>query len=815
MTDMSDTRVITASANHSLMLKWTWRELWQGQLWPVAVALTLIIACVFALAALVVRVEKVMVAQGRSMIAADLVLRASNPISPDLIAQAQRQGLVISRQTRFGTMAFSDSAMQLVSVKSVEGNFPLRGELSLKTPTGMHHQVLPGELWLDERLFGLLNVKPGDSLAIGDAELVVSGTIVQEPELSFNPFSQMPAVMIHADDLARTGAIQPGSRVSYRAYFNGADNQLAALQQAVTLTPDQRWISETTQGRTGDMLDKARQYLSLTLILVILMAAATLVLTCLHYVSTRTETVAMMKSLGASKRWLWRWLARQLAMLFAVAATAGITLGWLLEYLLRVPLHDILPDPLPDMGWTPGVVSLLVAGLVALPGMGIALIRLVDAPAISVIQQQVDWPVQKRGYWLLVLPLAAALLWFGQNTLVWMTLAGLLVVLAVLAGLGVALVLLLKRGQWGPAMTLALSRISRSRMATGAQLAALTSSLMLLTVIWLLRSDLLADWQQTLPPDAPNVFALNISPEQREEYLSTLDAEGVIRSDIYPVIRGRLTHRNGEDLLAGEREEQDDALRRELNFTWRKAMPVHNTLMEGRWGEPGSVSVESGIAERLGIVLGDTLTFSVNSQPFTANVSSIREVEWRNMRPNFFFIFAPDVMETLPATWLVSYRVEDGQSALVNRLGRDFPTVTLLDLRTMATRIQGIMQQISLSLSVLAALGVISGLLLVLTLLRLSMAQRRQEIRLYRTLGASKKRIAATVWGEFGIMALLAGVLAAAAAEVVVAALVKWGFELPVQGHPVIWLVVPVLSLLLVVVIIRSMLRELLEPVRS
>lgn len=815
MTDMSDTRVITASANHSLMLKWTWRELWQGQLWPVAVALTLIIACVFALAALVVRVEKVMVAQGRSMIAADLVLRASNPILPDLIAQAQRQGLVISRQTRFGTMAFSDSAMQLVSVKSVEGNFPLRGELSLKTPTGMHHQVLPGELWLDERLFGLLNVKPGDSLAIGDAELVVSGTIVQEPELSFNPFSQMPAVMIHADDLARTGAIQPGSRVSYRAYFNGADNQLAALQQAVTLTPDQRWISETTQGRTGDMLDKARQYLSLTLILVILMAAATLVLTCLHYVSTRTETVAMMKSLGASKRWLWRWLARQLAMLFAVAATAGITLGWLLEYLLRVPLHDILPDPLPDMGWTPGVVSLLVAGLVALPGMGIALMRLVDAPAISVIQQQVDWPVQKRGYWLLVLPLAAALLWFGQNTLVWMTLAGLLVVLAVLAGFGVALVLLLKRGQWGPAMTLALSRISRSRMATGAQLAALTSSLMLLTVIWLLRSDLLADWQQTLPPDAPNVFALNISPEQREEYLSTLDAEGVIRSDIYPVIRGRLTHRNGEDLLAGEREEQDDALRRELNFTWRKAMPVHNTLMEGRWGEPGSVSVESGIAERLGIVLGDTLTFSVNSQPFTANVSSIREVEWRNMRPNFFFIFAPDVMETLPATWLVSYRVEDGQSALVNRLGRDFPTVTLLDLRTMATRIQGIMQQISLSLSVLAALGVISGLLLVLTLLRLSMAQRRQEIRLYRTLGASKKRIAATVWGEFGIMALLAGVLAAAAAEVVVAALVKWGFELPVQGHPVIWLVVPVLSLLLVVVIIRSMLRDLLEPVRS
>lgn len=133
----------------------------------------------------------------------------------------------------------------------------------------------------------------------------------------------------------------------------------------------------------------------------------------------------------------------------------------------------------------------------------------------------------------------------------------------------------------------------------------------------------------------------------------------------------------------------------------------------------------------------------------------------------------------------------------------------------MATRIQGIMQQVSLSLSVLAGLGVVSGLLLVMTLLRLSLAQRRDEIRLYRTLGASRKRVSATVWGEYGIMALLAGVMAAAGAEAVVAALVKWGFELPVSWHPGMWLVVPMLSLLLVVVIIRSMITSLLQPVRG
>jgi len=816
MTDMSEIRQVVKRKKQPFLLKWSWRELWHGQLWPVAVALTLIIACVFALSALVVRVEKIMVDQGRSMIAADLVFRSANPIEESLLGEARKLGLTISQQTRFGTMAFSELEMQLVSVKAVESDFPLRGELVLQGEE-IQYRVQPGDLWLAERLFSLLVVKRGDVIAIGDAELTVAGKIVQEPELSFNPFSQMPAVLIHDSDLAQTGAIQPGSRVQFRAYFNGPDEQLKQLRQAVKLQPGQRWISETTQGRTGDLIERARQYLSLTLILVILMATATLVLTCLHYTSTRVETVAMMKSLGASKRWLWQWLARQLIMLFTIAAAVGLAIGWLLEFLLRLPLSDVLPDPLPEIGITPLVVSLLVALLVAIPGVGISLLRLVDAPVISVIQQQVDWPVKRHGYALVLLPIAAALLWFGSNKFMWLTLSGLAVLLGILALLGLLVVALLKRGKWGAAIKLALSRISRSPLATGAQLAALTSSLMLLAVIWLLRTDLLADWQHTLPVDAPNVFALNISPDQQQEYLAALDSHQVVRSDGYPVIRGRLTAINQQDLLARREagEAQDESLRRELNFTWRDTLPVHNEILDGEWSPSTGVSVESGIAERLGISLGDELTFNVSSQLFSAVVTSIRQVEWRNMRPNFYFIFTPDVMSERPATWLVSYRVEAEQNMLINQLGRDFPTVTLLDLRTMATRIQAILQQVSLSLSVLAVLGVSSGLLLVLTLLRLSLSQRKEEIKLYRTLGASRQRISATVWGEYGIMALIAGVMAAAGAEAVVAALVKWGFELPLQWHPWLWVLLPLLSLVLVVVIIRSMLQQLLLPLRG
>ncbi|MGF1690288.1 ABC transporter permease [Photobacterium kagoshimensis] len=852
MSELSETSVATQQHSPHLLSRWSWRELWQGQLWPVAVALTLIIACVFALSALVVRVEKIMTDQGRSVLAADLVLVSGNPIDEDILAAAFQRGLTISKQTRFGTMAFSDENMQLVSVKAVANDFPLRGNLALSSGGAARIQsqhVQPGELWLAERLFSLLAVKEGDDVMIGDAQFTVSGLIAQDPELSFNPFSQMPAVLIHYDDIARTGAVQLGGRVQYRMYFVGADDALASFRQSVELQAGQRWISESTQGRTGDLIDRARQYLSLTLILVIIMASATLVLTCQHYTASRRETVAMMKSLGARKAWLWRWLAGQLLMLFAFAAVLGVGLGALLETLLRLPLGDILPQPLPPMGFAPLVTSVLVALLVAIPGMGVSLIKLVNTPAIAVMQPEgsaqsgsglLNTRLSNTGlsntrqaspwrFGLVLLPLGALLIWFGDNTLMWLTLLGLAVMLFLLAVIGVAVVALLRKKRWGPAMQLALSRIGRSPLATGAQLAALTASLMLLAVIWLLRTDLLADWQQTLPSDAPNVFALNISETETQPYLAALDAQNIEHSSMYPVIRGRLVASNGEQFLTSDQTQKDntetqssrnqaqsdEALRRELNFTWRESPPIHNQVIAGIWGGEGTVSVEQGIAERLNIQVGDELAFTVNSQPFSAIVGSIRQVEWRNMRPNFYFIFSPDVVAELPATFLVSFRIGADQSPLLNQLGRDYPTVSLMDLRTMASRIQLMLQQVSLSLSVLAALGVLSGLLLVLTLLRLGLSQRQQEMKLYRTLGASRQRISATVWSEYGMMALIAGLMATMGAEGMVAALVHFGFELSPQWHPSLWLGLPVIAVGLVLALAQSMLPKLLQPLKS
>jgi len=808
-------KVKTASGN-TLLLRWSLREIWQGQLWPVLAALTLIVACVVALSALAIRVEKVMTAQGRSMLAADLVFSSANPVPPLLIEDARRLGLIVSAQTRFQTMAFSDNNMQLVSVNAVESSYPLRGELNLVGQEGkVSHFVDAGELWIAERLFSLLQVKIGDRLAIGDAELIIAGKIAAQPELTFNPFRTMPHVFIHDSDLPETGAIQLGSRVQYRLFFNGENSALERLQRDHQLQPSERWISEDNQGRTADLINKAKQYLGLTIVMVILMAAVTLVLTCQHYASSRTDTVAMLKSMGASKRWLRRWLLVQLGLMFAAALLLGSLLGLGLELLLRLPLQDILPAQLPGYGYLPFASAALVALLIGLPALGIPLLRLLETSAVAVLQAQ-TLPPSKKGLWLLALPVLAFLLFYGNNALVWMVVAGLLVLFSLLAISSYGLLSLLRKYRWGAAMTLALSRMRRSHKASIMQLAALSGSLMLVAVIWLLRSDLLLDWQKTLAADAANVFAINIAPTQQQEYLQKLDDAKIVRSQAYAIVRGRLTQINGRDInevIAPDKQNMN-ILQREINFTWAEQLPVDNELLAGQWTATGGVSVEQSVAQELGINVGDNLSFSVNSQVVNARVNSLRAVQWQSMKPNFYFIFTPDLLANLPATWLVSFRIDEQQVPLLNQLGRDHPTVSLLDFRIMGEKIQHLLLQIIWSLTLLASLGVISGMLLIFTLLRLSLTQRQQEITLYRTLGASRRRISRTLWCEYGVMAIAAGFVAAVGAELIVFSLIKWGFNLTPSLHVGIWFSLPLLAALLVFASLMSAIKGLLQPLK-
>ncbi|OEB81637.1 ABC transporter permease [Vibrio parahaemolyticus] len=807
----SDQRGLKQHSPNKSLVRWSLGEIRQGNLWPISVALVLVIASIFALSALASRMEQVIVKQGKDALTADAVFVSANPLSDSLLKSTEQ--LERSVMTRFSTMAFSDNGMQLISVRGVDESYPLMGELVLDgNESG---RVKPNQLWLDERIMAQLEVNKGDNVTIGDADFTVSGAVLMEPGLSFNPFQQMPAAYIHQSDVEKTGAIQVGSRVQYRLFLKADNAALKQLQDKTVLSPSDRWRTQDTASRSNEVFDRTTQYLSLTVAIVIIMAATTLVLTCQNYVNSRTQTIAMLKSLGASRRWIEKWLLIQVAILLVTASIVGLILGSGLEYLLRIPLKDLLPNPLPSYGVTPFIVAVVSAILITVPALGIPLLGLIKTPALEVLQQGTAQRSWKR-LLLVLVPVLPLLALYANNTLVWIVLVGIAALFVVLAGLSIALTKLFSRFATKPAMKLALSRINRTPITSGLQFGALSLSLMLLSIIWLVRSDILADWERTLPADAPNVFALNIADYELANYLETLDKNGVTRSQAFPIIRGRLTEINGQNVKDVEYEgEGSDAIRRELNLTWGDQLPEYNDVLSGKWTNANSVSVEADVARDLGIQLGDKLRFVINSQNFDATVDTIRHVEWRDMKPNFYFIFSSDVMANVPGSYLISYRINEGNESLLTSMSRAHPTVSVLDIRTMGEKIQALIQQIVSAITILALLGVVAGLLLIFTLLRLSLSQRQQEIRLYRTLGSSKKRINTTLWAEYGIMALVASSVAVMAAEACVAAVMKYGFDLNAQIHPELWIALPLATFVTLALVVMSLLKRLLTPVNT
>ncbi|HCH3941498.1 TPA: FtsX-like permease family protein [Vibrio parahaemolyticus] len=807
----SDQRGLKQHSPNKSLVRWSLGEIRQGNLWPISVALVLVIASIFALSALASRMEQVIVKQGKDALTADAVFVSANPLSDSLLKSTEQ--LERSVMTRFSTMAFSDNGMQLISVRGVDESYPLMGELVLDgNESG---RVKPNQLWLDERIMAQLEVTKGDNVTIGDADFTVSGAVLMEPGLSFNPFQQMPAAYIHQSDVEKTGAIQVGSRVQYRLFLKADNAALKQLQDKTELSPSDRWRTQDTASRSNEVFDRTTQYLSLTVAIVIIMAATTLVLTCQNYVNSRTQTIAMLKSLGASRRWIEKWVLIQVAILLVTASIVGLILGSGLEYLLRIPLKDLLPNPLPSYGVTPFIVAVVSAILITVPALGIPLLGLIKTPALEVLQQGTAQRSWKRLLFVLV-PVLPLLALYANNTLVWIVLVGIAALFVVLAGLSIALTKLFSRFATKPAMKLALSRINRTPITSGLQFGALSLSLMLLSIIWLVRSDILADWERTLPADAPNVFALNIADYELANYLETLDKNGVTRSQAFPIIRGRLTEINGQNVKDVEYEgEGSDAIRRELNLTWGDQLPEYNDVLSGKWMNANSVSVEADVARDLGIQLGDKLRFVINSQNFDATVDTIRHVEWRDMKPNFYFIFSSDVMANVPGSYLISYRINEGNESLLTSMSRAHPTVSVLDIRTMGEKIQALIQQIVSAITILALLGVVAGLLLIFTLLRLSLSQRQQEIRLYRTLGSSKKRINTTLWAEYGIMALVASSVAVMAAEACVAAVMKYGFDLNAQIHPELWIALPLATFVTLALVVMSLLKRLLTPVNT
>ncbi|MFI8318530.1 putative ABC transporter permease subunit YbbP [Kosakonia cowanii] len=780
-----------------MIARWFWREWRSPSLLIVWMALSLAVACVLALGTIGDRMEKGLSQQSRDFMAGDRALRSSREIPPGWLEEARKNGLQVSEQVSFSTMTFAGDTPQLASVKAVDNRYPLYGELETQ-PAGLKPQ--PGTALLAPRLMALLSVKPGDTIEVGDATLRIAGEVTQEPDSGFNPFQMAPRLLMNSADVAKTGAVLPGSRVSWRVKFAGTPAQLEKYETWLLpqLGADQRWYGlEQDDGALGKSLQRSQQFLLLSALLTLLLAVAAVAVAMSHYCRSRYDLVAILKTLGAGRAQLQKLIVGQWALLLGLAVITGGALGLLFEKVLMLLLKPVLPAALPPASYWPWLWAIGAIVVISLL-VGLRPYRLLLATQpLRVLRRDAVANVWPLKIYLPAVAIITVLLlaWLmGGSMLLWAVLAG-AVVLALLCGVvGWLLLNVLKRLTLKALpLRLAVNRLLRQPWSTLSQLSAFSLSFMLLAMLLVLRGDLLDRWQQQLPAESPNYFLINIAPEQIAPLKTFLAEHQVIPAAFYPIVRARMTQINGQSTEGNA----DEALNRELNLTWQQQRPDHNPLTAGNWPpKAGEVSVEEGLAERLGLKLGDTVTFTGDTQAFSAKISSLRKVDWESLRPNFFFIFPPGALDGQPQSWLTSFRLE-GNNGMLTQLNRAFPTISLLDIGAILKQVGQVLEQVSRALEVMVVLVTACGVLLLLAQVQVGMRQRHQELVVYRTLGAGKRLLRTTLWCEFALLGLVSGLVAAIGAETALALLQTRVFDFPWQPDWRLWITLPLCGALL------------------
>jgi putative ABC transport system permease protein len=760
------------------------------------------------------RLQRAMRDEGARFLGADLLVTSPRPVEawPDSpLARAQA--------VEFASMVSRGDAFQLATLRAVDAAWPLRGTVRIAPrafEAGTPRRALPppGAVYVDAQLLPLLDAQVGDRVQIGEAVFRIDGVVVEEPGQLGGVFGLAPRIFLRADELEQTHVLLPGSRATYLYQFAGVPATLDTFVRALKTRLDdtQRVIGsregvETLRGAFKNM----DAYLQLTALISLLLSVAAIAIAARRHALRHYDQAALLRCFGATTAQLRTLYATQLLALGLLGSLAGVALGALVQQALG---GLILPDTLahlPALGWQPVGVA-VASGLLALAGAALpALMRLIRVPPLRVLRR--DLPPLPLAAWVGAAISGAVLLTLviahARDLKLVAVFVGALAALSLVLMLLARLALVAGRGirtvSHGP-LRFGLAQLLRHRFDSTLQLGAFTLALFLLALLALVRSDLIESWRTQLPPDAPNHFLVNIAPQQQDAVAAWLADHHLHASALYPMVRGRLIEKNGQPIAdtlpPGERD--DNTLRRELNLTWTTALPANNAVTAGRWhgnrtaASAAEISVESGMAERLHLALGDTLAFRVGDQTVSARIASIRSVKWDSMQPNFFVIFSPGPLDGLPASGIASVRVPPEAVGMLSDFVKTFPGITVLALDKLIADIEAVFARILAAIQLLLGFLLAAGMAVVVATLMASLDARRQEAVLLRTLGARRAWLAQGLMSEFLVLGLLAGLLASVCAEIAMALIAHRLFELSPQLHPWLWLALPAAGALLV-----------------
>ncbi len=783
------------------------RELRSGEVIVLLSAVALAVGVLTAVGFLTDRIGKAVARQANEVLAADLRLRSQEPVPDNWTDVALQHGLQIAETQTFPSVVFADELSALATIKAVSDSYPLRGAVRISDTLFGEQRTVDytpprGEVWADGAFLARVDADVGDEIQVGDLALRVSAVLTYRPDQSVGFASLAPSLLVNIADIPDSKLIGEGSRVRYALLVAGDDDDVDAFFTAIEdELPDAIRASnrEESSERAYNAADRAQRFLSLTAIISLLLSAVAVSMSARRFAHRRMDTVALMKSLGATQGFVISVAVIQLMMLGVLGVLIGSVVGFAAEEALSWVLADIIAADLPSAGLMP-VVLASGSALVLLAGFALpSLLQLRNTPPLRILRHDMMPPAPSR---LLVAGLSmaavAALLYrsVGDAAMLLILLGGIVVIAAALYLVGRILVATMGRFRSGVgvAWRYGLANVARRGRASAVQVVAFGLGLTMLLLLTIVRTDLLEGWRKTIDDDAPNHFMINIQPHELESVAKIFESAGIARPEFVPLVRARMATINDEDVKTRSYPDPGGKwmANREANLSFAATLSASNEIVEGEWWPedytgPPLVSVEEEAAMETGLAIGDEIVFMVAGQEVELTIASIRHVNWDSFQPNFFMLLSPGALDKMPTTYVSALRLEDQQQAVLVSLMRAHPSISVIDIDAILQQVRGIIEKASLAVQAVFVFTLAAGIVVLFAAVQSTIDERRFESAMLRALGASKRTVIAGVMTEFAALGLAAGVLASAGASALAAIVAVQLFELPYEFNPWLW----------------------------
>lgn len=764
--------------NISLSFRMLLRDWRGGELSILAVALVIAVTSMTAVGFFTDRVQRGMDQQASELIAGDLVVVSSKPIENSHIEQAEKLGLDTATTVSFRSVVLTNNGPGLVEVKAVSSSYPLRGSLSIADrPFDTGHQVrlVPAreEAWAETRLFQELGLEIGETTTLGSLKVRLDKVLTYEPDRAGDLFSVAPRLMINLSDLDATGLLTQGALVKYHLLIAGEESTVKQFQQwfEINKSPQQSLLT-IADGRPElrTALERARHFLGLAALISVVLAGVAVSTAARRFSQRHLDTSAIMRCVGATQRQIIALFTAEMLLLAIMTSTIGCLLGYFSQHFIAQLMGRLLLATLPEPSLLP-VTAGYATGILLLLGFAMPpIISLKSVPPLRVLRKDLSGEQVSNWYFYLAVMISISLLLYWQirdTTLVIYVMLGVAFTLALLAVFASVLIWSLKgiRSRVGVAWRFGLANIVRRPASSVAQVVAFGLGIMVLLLLSTIRNDLLDGWQRSLPQDAPNHFLINIQQDQVKG-LSGYFSDAGIETRIYPMVRARMTKKNGIPLVTDdyESERAKHLLTREFNLSWSENLPAASHLIKGEWWQQSDhgkpfLSLEEGIARALQVDMNDVLTFEVNGVEQELRVVNLRKVDWDSFNVNFFTVSPPAILEQYPASWVTSIYLDNKHKILLGDLVRLYPNVTVIDVGVIMTRVRTIMDRVSFAVEFIFIFSLLAGIAILYAAIQASQDERQIESAILRTLGAQKKTLLKGLVAEFVTLGAMAGFL--------------------------------------------------------